>query len=146
MIDTRGVIQNRPRRQQILDFRHVRYGNITPTDLDAMIEYKNTGYVLIEIKHEQDFYSDKEQGQLKAHERMVDALWVANKPSVLIFAKHHIKNTANDVDLAACQVTHYRYCGKWHKWNGQAVKQVVDSFIKHLDDLIQARQMQFSKT
>lgn len=132
----RGQIRNTDYRKQIFDMSLIRYGNITPTDLDAMIEYKNTGFILIEAKYKLDFYQDK--GQRLAHERLVDALWTAHKPSVLIFARHQVQ-LPNQVNLAHCLVTYYRYCGQWRKWTGWTVKQVVDSFINHLDRLIQAR-------
>jgi len=141
-MNERGQIQNRERRKQIFDMRSLLYGKITPTDLDAMIEYKNTGFVLIEAKYKQDFY--QEMGQQLAHERMARALWIANKPTVLIFARHDIANPASDVDLSTCQVTQYYYCGKWHRCNRWTVKQITDSFIRHLDNLIQARQLQFN--
>ena len=141
MNNERGTFKNEGNAKQLVSFLGIQYGNITPTDLDAMIEYKNTGFVLIETKYQQDFYQEK--GQQLAHERMVDTLWVAKKPSVLIFASHRAIKP-NSILLFSCPVTKYRYAGKWHEINGWTVKQLVDSFICHLDSLIQARQMQFN--
>jgi hypothetical protein len=43
----RGVIQNVGRKQQINDFSELRFGNITPTDMDGCIEYKDKAYIFI---------------------------------------------------------------------------------------------------
>jgi len=37
----RGKIEHRDRARQIRDFSNLRYGNITPTDIDGLIEYQN---------------------------------------------------------------------------------------------------------
>ena len=39
--NNRGVIQNRDRKKQIIDFSGLKYGKITPTDIDGLIEYKD---------------------------------------------------------------------------------------------------------
>ena len=49
--DNRGKILYPERRQQIIDFGGLRYGNSTPTDIDGFIEYKDKARVLIEIKY-----------------------------------------------------------------------------------------------
>jgi len=134
---TRGTIRNKKQRLQIIDMSKLRYGNMTPTDLDAMIEYKNAGFVLIEVKFNSEFYTLK--GQKLAHERMVDALWIAKKPAVLLFASHNTPLNS-EVKLDTCTVKWFRYTGRWRKGNNATVKQMVDSFIEHLDKLIEARQ------
>jgi hypothetical protein len=45
------VIQNVGRKQQINDFSELRFGNITPTDMDGCIECKDKAYIFIEIKY-----------------------------------------------------------------------------------------------
>ena len=39
--EQRGVILNPARMQQIVSFEGMKYGTITPTDIDGFIEYKN---------------------------------------------------------------------------------------------------------
>jgi len=52
VVPIRGVIKYRGRARQIIDFRGLTYGNITPTDIDGLIEYKDKCILLIEIKHQ----------------------------------------------------------------------------------------------
>lgn len=50
MTAERGVIRNRERASQINDFSGLRWGNITPTDVDAMVEFGGRLFVLMECK------------------------------------------------------------------------------------------------
>lgn len=125
MNDERGVIRNRDAALQIRNFSGLRYGNITPTDIDGMIEYHNRGYVLIETK-----YGDSElpQGQRLALERITDDL---RKPSVAIVASHE---STGDIDVANAIVRELRYQRKWHTTATQyTVRQIVDRFVVMLD-------------
>ena len=76
----RGVIQNRERARQIIDFSGLRYGNITPTDIDGCIEYQDKGVAFIEIKHRD---SPMPKGQELALTRLVDNNSTAGKRAVL---------------------------------------------------------------
>lgn len=46
-----GVILYPARISQTLAFKGMKYGSITPTDIDAIIEYKDKGWIIYEIKH-----------------------------------------------------------------------------------------------
>lgn len=46
----RGIIRNRQAGRQIVDYSGLRYGNITPTDIDGFLEFGNRLFVLIELK------------------------------------------------------------------------------------------------
>lgn len=43
--ENRGKIQNEEFARRIIDFSGMRYGNITPTDIDGVIEYHDTRVV-----------------------------------------------------------------------------------------------------
>ena len=49
-MDKRGKIGNRRRALQIRDFTGLRWGNITPTDIDALIDFGDKVFVFIEVK------------------------------------------------------------------------------------------------
>jgi len=103
----RGVIRNRRRASQLVDFSGLRYGKITPTDLDGLIEYKNTCFVLYEFKHESHPYMDI--GQSLAITRLCDGL---SKPYLFVLATH---NKAPEIDIPAsyCNVVDYYTKGEW---------------------------------
>lgn len=102
MVVERGVIQFRERSQQIRDYSGLRFGNITPTDIDIHIEYHNIAHVFAELK-----YGDAgvPVGQATALTRLCDDI---TKPALLIFAKH-CTPIGQDIDAAAAEVVSYRY-------------------------------------
>jgi len=104
----RGVIRNRAFAQQIRDFSGLRFGNITPTDIDAFIEVADRTFILMESKHGT---SPLPLGQRLALERLVDACFEAGKDAILFILTH---NTREDIDYANCQVIKYRYEKVWH--------------------------------
>jgi len=126
MVDTlRGIIRNRQYGTQVQDFSGLRFGNITPTDLDGLIEYKNRGYVLIETKYRDSKLPD---GQRLALERLCDDLQRI-KPTLLIIAWHE---TDGDIDVAETSVAEYRFKRKWRVRKG-TTKELITAFLGNLD-------------
>lgn len=125
----RGLVTYPNRARQGRDFTGLRYGNITPTDIDAMIEYKNKAYVLIEAKH--IHAPTMLKGQKLAYLRMCDDL-TKIKPTLLIFCTHsHPLN--EDIDFAACDVKAYRLNGRWENNVEMTVKELTDAFFDRVD-------------
>lgn len=121
----RGATQFKPRANQGRDFTGLRYGNITPTDIDGLIEYQDKCYVFLEAKLEG---TSMPHGQELALVRLCDDVQRV-KPSILILATH---NTAigREIDFANAFVEKYRYMGEWRVTSpGTTVKQLVDNFI-----------------
>lgn len=127
--DNRGAIQFRNRRKQIVDFSEVRFGNITPTDCDGIIEYHNKAYILFEIKYRD---APVPKGQLLALTRTVDDFKLANKKAVLIIAEHHVDNTDDDVKADKCSVRKW-YNGQWKTFDG-SLKSLIEKFINSVDN------------
>ena len=102
----RGAIHNREYATQVKDYTGLRFGNITPTDIDGLIEYKDKAYVYIELK-----YKDAElpRGQRLALERQCDDMQRV-KPTITIIASH---SETGDIDVANTTVTEYRFWGAW---------------------------------
>lgn len=121
----RGVIRNRGYATQIRDFSGLRFGNITPTDVDGLIEYKGKGYVLIEIKYQG---VQLPPGQRLALERLCDDLQ-RTKPTLLIIAVH---DSDGDIDVAKTLVAEYRFKRKWRTRDG-TIRELIRAFLGHLD-------------
>ena len=127
----RGEIGNRELASQIRSFRGLRFNNITPTDIDGLIEYKKKGYILFELKRTGAILPD---GQRWAIERMVDDL-NKTKPSIGLIAEHDNK-PPEDIDAANSIVKEYRYEGSWHLYkNRMTLRDAIGGFIdKKLED------------
>lgn len=125
----RGKIRNRDYARQIKDFTGLRFGNITPTDTDLTIEYKNVCYIFGELK-----YKDTElpRGQELAFERQCDDMSKV-KPTIFIVSSHDVKDDG-DIDVAKTLVRKYRYRGKWRTPSeGVTTRQLIDRFINWVE-------------
>ena len=104
----RGLIRNREFAQQIRDFSGLRWGKITPTDIDMFVEFGGKLFVLAEGKHGS---AHLPFGQRLAFERLVDALHdPPARISVGLIVAH---DTTGDIDFAQLPVRAIRYRGKW---------------------------------
>jgi hypothetical protein len=127
MGDVRGVIRNRQMATQVRDFSGLCFGNITPTDIDGYIEYKNRCHILIETKYGT---AELPYGQRLALERMCDDLHKA-KPTIAIIASH---TSTGDIDVANALVSETRFKRKWiHKYDGMTVRQLVERFLEWVE-------------
>lgn len=108
-MNMRGVIQNREYKQQIADFSGLRFGKITPTDLDAFMDFGNKLFVFVEAKYGG---ADLPYGQRLALERLCDACHAPPSRSAVAFIVSH--TSKGDIDFASTVVTRYRWEGKWH--------------------------------
>ena len=128
MLDKRGEIHNRERARQIRDFSGIIYGNITPTDIDGLIEYHGKGYIILELK----LVGTKIQfGQKLALERMTDDFQKSGKAALCIIADHTIYDPAKDIIASNTIVREYRYNFKWTIPTSDTIttKQMMDKFI-----------------
>jgi len=124
----RGQILFRDRARQIKDFSGLLFGNITPTDIDGLIEYHGKAYVFIELKL---CSAQVPYGQKLAFERLVDDLRKAGKPALCIIAEHDIVNTEDAIDVANALVNEYRYKGEWRIPRNQwTVKEMIVKFLE----------------
>ena len=108
-------INDKVKMQQLIDFQGCTLGEgIYPTDIDAIIEYRNSEYIIIESKFRD---SPIPKGQRIALMRMVDDFTTAGKKAVLLVVTHHVKDPNEVIDLASCRVREIYYgCEKkWRK-------------------------------
>ena len=118
----RGEIYDRDRAAQIRDFSGLRWGNITPTDIDGLIEYHNTCYILMEAKYNG---ADIPFGQKLALTRMIDD-W--QKPAILFLCSHDTP-IGTDIDMATTMVSEFYFNGEWKTVKERPLKYMIDLFI-----------------
>jgi hypothetical protein len=104
-------IRNRELTKQIVNFQSLTFiNNIRPTNIDALIEYQNKSYVIIEVKRKN---SEVPYGQKLAMERLCDDLQKSGKQSICIIATHESINPNDDVFLKDTFVDSVRFNGEW---------------------------------
>ena len=108
--DDRGRIRSIERYRQPVCFHGLKFGKITPTDVDGLIEYRNQVFVFYELKL---CGTEMPEGQRKALSRIVDALQSAGKHAVLMKCEHDVYDTDEQVDASEAVVTEIYWKGAW---------------------------------
>lgn len=103
----RGEIRNR-QFMAVNNFSGLRWGAITPTDLDGLIDFGNRLFVFVELKFKG---AALPYGQKLALERVVDA--IESVPTIAIIAQHETP-AGQDIDAARAIVTAYRWERRWY--------------------------------
>lgn len=129
----KSKIQNPKRMKQLIDFSGLELdGGIYPTDIDGLIEYHNSEYIIIEVKHGN---ANVPYGQRLALRRMVDDFTKAGKKAMAIVCEHRVDDTNKPIIAARCKVREIYYGGE-HKWrppdNQMTVRQAIDSFRSYV--------------
>ena len=123
MDEQRGIIKNRNYATQIKDFSGLRYGKITPTDIDGFIDFGNKLFIFMETKFKESLLP---YGQRLALERLVDNGTVAY--SLGIISEHE---TSEDIDMANCVVREIRWKKTWYiPKTAKSVKETIDSVLE----------------
>lgn len=124
----RGVIQNRERASQIIDYSNIRYGLITPTDIDGFFEWHNKIFVFYEMKLNG---ATMPRGQRVALQRLVDGLRNAGKFPVLFLCEHNVNDCSCDI-VAANTIVKSIYLGNGLEKPGRGLtaKQATDIWFK----------------
>lgn len=128
----RGNIKHKARAQQINSFSGLlRRRNITPTDIDGLIDYNGKAFIILEGK-----YSDAEipKGQRMALEHLANAMVDGNKQVTVIVFRHNINDVNEDVKVSEQSVTEVYFKRKWFTITTKNVLEVVDKFEKYCDD------------
>jgi hypothetical protein len=110
-VSERGVIRNRAAAQQLRDFSGLRYGRITPTDIDAYMEFGGRLFIFVEAKFGG---AALPRGQMLAMERLVDAVHMPPQRYAAAIVVGHETQGA-DVDFANAVVRVWRWSGKWRQ-------------------------------
>lgn len=123
----RGEIYNEEKAKQLNNFSGLRWGSITPTDVDGLLDFGNKLFVLIEVKTEG---VDLLPGQRLALERTCDTLHKAGKTSALLIVTHKTP-IDQQVDVASCKVVECRINGELRKIKRHVkCKEAIDHLLK----------------
>jgi hypothetical protein len=129
MLQERGKIRNLDRIARIRDFSGLRYGRITPTDIDAMIDFGGKLFVFIEAK--KAGFGPMSRGQERAYESISDACGRGGSPTLVIVAEHDETGRSEDtvIDFAKMRVVRMRENGFWRDITSlMTVRTAVDDF------------------
>lgn len=123
----RGEIRDRYAATQVRDFRGLRYGRITPTDIDAYLEFSNRLFVFVEAKFGG---APIKRGQLLAIERLTDAVHMPPRRYAAAIVVDHL-TLGGDVDYGQAPVRAWRWAGKWRqpKERGITLRRALDRLV-----------------
>lgn len=107
----RGAIRNREVAQRIADFRGLRWGQITPTDLDGFVEFGDRLFVAFEGK---STGAPMAHGQMLALARLVDACHCPPRRYAAAIVVDYPAGEG-DIDYAAAVVRIWRWAGQWRQ-------------------------------
>lgn len=124
----RGVIQHPERACQVIDFSGIRYANMTPTNIDGLLEYGNKAVILYEYKMGG---VEMPKGQELALTRAVTNLTHDDKSAILLLCRHNCP-PEESIDGAGSIVDRIFYKGRWRSGKGLTAKEVTDKFLQKL--------------
>lgn len=104
--EKRGSYNHTKMGRQLLRFDGLSWGNVTPMDIDGLIEWKDKKRVLIEIKMKGVKVLT---GERLALERMADDFANVGKESLVIIADHTVFDAKEDVQVRDCIVREIYY-------------------------------------
>ena len=111
----RGEIKYRDRAKQLRDFSGLQFGNITPTDIDGYLEFKDLLYVWIEAKSAGCKMPYGQKLALARMCRVIDGTTNENgqiRTAVVIVVEHDTP-VDEDVNYAQTSVSTMLYGGEW---------------------------------
>lgn len=128
----RGKIHNRVQAQQIRDFSGLRYGKITPTDIDAFFEFGDSVFIYIELKYGG---ASLPTGQRMALERQCDRVGKGGGNAYLLVASHKVPPD-EDIVAHVQPVTAVYHEGKWSQVaEGWTLKRMIDWILEKHNSL-----------
>lgn len=137
-MSNRGAIRNRDHARQLKDFSGLRYGKITPTDIDGFMDFGGRLFVVIEGKHAG---ASLQYGQRLALERLVDACHLPPHRIAVCIIVDHYEDVDQDVDYANCVVRSMRWNGRWTQpmQRGINLRQAIDRMKAYSENMQRSR-------
>jgi hypothetical protein len=102
------MFRNKDYAGQLKDFSGLRWGAISPTDIDGLLEFSNRLFIIIETKYKN---APIPRGQLLALERVCDAINHPPERHCLILVTSH--ESDGDIDMGLTTVRKVRENGLW---------------------------------
>jgi len=119
-----GIFHRRERAAQLLSFVGLKWGTITPTDTDALIDFGGRAFVIVEVKYRD---APLPRGQELAFERAADGWERGGIPTLVLAASHQVDT--GDVIVADAEVKRVYWRGKWSRpRRPRTVGQTVERF------------------
>jgi hypothetical protein len=123
----RGHIRHADRRRQLILWHGLRYGTITPTDLDLLVDYHNEAFIFAELKY---LDTPLGSGQGLAVKRIVDHLAHAGARATFIVASHGVHNPLEPIYAPECVIRARYERGQWTERDAnQTLRQGMDRFL-----------------
>ncbi len=131
-VTMKSKILNPKRMKQLIDFKGLELdGGIYPTDIDGIIEYRDSEYIILEVKHNN---AKVPWGQRLCLQRMVDDFTKTGKKAVAIVCEHRVDDPGKPIVAAFCNVRELYYGGE-KKWRPPdkptTVRQAIDGFRRY---------------
>lgn len=110
----RGEFRNIKHGLERADFSGLRFGTITPTDIDGLIEFEDRCCIFMETKHGD---ADLPLGQRLALERSCDK-W--GDAGIVLVMRKASADTSQTYKIATLPVVEFRHARKWQPAPGAA--------------------------
>lgn len=134
--NTRGAIQYPELAKQLIDFSELKWGRITPTDIDGIVEYQNVAYILYEFKYGN---ASVPHGQEICLMRMCDDFTASGKLAVLLVCEHNIR-APTTIKASQAIVRDIYYDGSWRDWyKGQTVLYVSNRVFNKAKQILREK-------
>lgn len=115
------MFRNRDYASQLKDYSGLKFGFISPTDIDACLEFGGKLFIFVETKFGN---ATMPLGQKLALERLCDLLTV---PAIIIQTTH---TSTGDIDMGLTQVVRYRENTKWFdEIPDLTLRQLIEIFL-----------------
>ncbi len=122
------MIRNVDFAGQVISFDGLMFNNASPTNMDAMLEYKDKGFIFVEAKRNN---APVPVGQEIAFKRLVNAL---NKPAVCFFTTWTLLDSNEQICLAESRVVQYYFECRTHITDMTvSLREYMGRFINFLD-------------
>jgi hypothetical protein len=116
----------------------MKWGKISPTDIDAILEFDGRAAVIYEVKLAEKWAALHRQGRIlevgqeKLLTRMRGKLQAAGMHTLVILAEHYASDPNQPIPLRDCRVLFHQYGGtNWNDiYNGLDAFEVTDRFLK----------------
>ena len=127
--ETKNLCQSKT--NLFFQFSKLKYGTITPSDIDGLIEYKNKCYIFFEFKYN---FGDLNTGQRLMFERLIRDISKI-KPCIFFLASWDDSMVEdNSINAAEAIVYYVRDALGWHKPDSNVtLNDCIDYFINLVD-------------
>jgi len=124
-----SLIRNKEYAARLKDFSGLRFGKISPTDIDGFLDFSDRLFIFVETKYQN---SPVPYGQKLALERLCDATQSDTRNSYLLLTSY---DSDGDIDIGETVVKQYRYQRVWHDSPEMTLREVIEILInKYLGD------------